>query len=223
MRFSFIRTSAAAVVASIALAACGGHGMVPTSTAPGMTGEAVPASTSPCANPKLPWYFKGACVPGVVTSAGATYTLPAYKNISGTIKLGANTAKGKIPFVLADATGKGDISPLAVKSAFPPYGEKTCATANQCPGTAAYYLEIVNGGTANIKLTKASTLTIKAPYPKSATACGPALINSSGKWTSYALFVAAKPSNGTLTLTIPGGTSQFELVAGAGYIAILCQ
>jgi len=224
MRFSFIRTSAAVVVASIALAACGGRGVVPTSSVPGMTGNVAPAAASPCAYAKLPWYFKGACVATTLTSKGGTVKLPAYKNITASITLGANTASGKVNFIVGDATGHKDITPLAVTKAFPKYSQTTCSSKNGCPGTPIFYLEAANGSKATITFSKSTTFQVKAPFPSTASACGPALINAKLKWTSYVLVVGAKPKNGVLKMSIPDtSVSNFQLVPGATYITILCQ
>ena len=220
MRSSLIRSGIAALVSAIALAACGGHGIVPQSAAPGSSFGAQRArAKSPCANPKLPWYFKGSCVASILTSKGGTVKLAPYKGITATISLYANSAKGKVAFVTGDALGKGDITG---KTAFPLYGSKTCAKGSNCTGTTLVYLEAVNSSKATIKFTgsQAAQLVIASKkFPGKS--CGPALLSAKG-WVPYNTILVAQPKKGKLTLKIPNA-GIFVLPAGAAYIDLICS
>ena len=75
MRLSMFRTGIVAAAAAIALAACGGHGMVPSQGgASGFSPNVLAAS--PCQLPGT-WYFKGSCaVFQMSPKGGSTVTLP---------------------------------------------------------------------------------------------------------------------------------------------------
>lgn len=136
MRLSMIRSSALATVAAIALAACGGHGVVPggsTAFAPQgsspfapMTGNQDDMSplalkTCPKSPPQWMWIFKGACEQFTLKDTGGKFTLGAYENISVTGSIGYNNAKGSVAIDLADAINKnGDIVKYKGHT-FPPY------------------------------------------------------------------------------------------------------
>ncbi|MBV8489905.1 MAG: hypothetical protein JO199_05180 [Candidatus Eremiobacteraeota bacterium] len=224
MRFSMIRTGVVAIAASIALAACGGHGLVPAQS--GGTGYAptnvsIPMSKSPCDVTGL-WYFMGSCLPGVVKPAGGTYKLPAYQGITVQIQLGSNTAPSAgTKFLFADATGKNDITGTYGGHKFPPYSEKTCASHNACPGASAVYLEAINGQKSSTPITFHSTTTLtvdEKTFPGKS--CSPGLLGQTG-W-SYFPEVTGNPKAGKLVLKIQANP-LFKLPKGPAYISIVCK
>ena len=224
MRFSMIRTGIVAVAASLALAACGGHGLVPSQSAGGdafaPSAAMAPAAASPCQIPKL-WYFMGGCKAGFLTSAGGKFALPKYKGITWTTTLGKNSAKGKVPFVMGDATGAGDITSGPGK--FPIYGVKTCLAPSKCPGSALVYFEAVNDSKAAITFNSPSQLVVAAAkFPGKS--CFPAILRKSGasfKWQPFSILTGS-PKGGKLTLNIPVNPA-FMLPKGPLYVALVCQ
>jgi hypothetical protein len=110
MRFSLFRAPVAAVAASIALAACGGHGLVPSQSGAPMNsfGEPLKKTTNPCYTSTVQptWIFKGTCVVSKLPTKGATFALnkPPYMGITVSIALPANNGKDTA-FALVDAVG----------------------------------------------------------------------------------------------------------------------
>jgi hypothetical protein len=135
MRSSLLRSGFVTIGAAVALAACSGQsGMVPSqnNAASTMSMQSAPSAVSAisalaltaCQKLQPAWVFEGACKEGDITSKGLTIALPAYKGITLAIAIKSNTAKGTVPFVLADALDKSDIT--AYKGvAFPPYNKNT--------------------------------------------------------------------------------------------------
>ncbi len=146
MRFSMTRTCVVATVAATALAACAGHGMVPSSpTALAPTNVILPAgddggvlplkgkikhcATSP---PQNQWIFKGACDEFILKPGGGNFSLHEYGLITVKGSIGKNTLKGSAKIAIADAVDKkGDIEKFGGKS-FPLYkgNGKTIAYAS---------------------------------------------------------------------------------------------
>ena len=162
MRLSMIRSSVLASVAAIALAACGGHGVVPGSSslapmsanggaapmnndaAPMADGNMTPLGLTTCATnpPQWMWIFKGACEKFTLKPTGGKFSLGAYDSISVTGSIGYNSAKGSVSIYLVDALNKnGDILKNKGK-AFPPYKGK---------GTVVVYAVADNQSTQTIK------------------------------------------------------------------------
>jgi hypothetical protein len=136
MRFSLFRSGVIIAASAIALAACGGHGVVPASQAPldssnglntlSQDGLLSPAVTT-CATkpPQGQWIMGGACTKITLKAAGGTFSLSKYEDITVTGSIGANNVKTSATVYLADATDKGDIMNWK-GAAFPPYkGEGT--------------------------------------------------------------------------------------------------
>jgi hypothetical protein len=95
------------------------------------------------------WNFGGPCVSGPLTSSGATFNLPSYRNLSAMLTYGRNDATRPIDFVVGDATGDGDITGLLnAKLVFPIYGTAGCLDPKgapaQCLDKAVLYLLVIN-------------------------------------------------------------------------------
>jgi hypothetical protein len=84
--------------------------------------------------------FHGQCASGSLPRSGKTYRLKAYRGFTVTFSLPKNNAAPGTSIVLADATGKGDITGTYDKHKFPLY-PSPCA-ASSCPGKAFLYLEL---------------------------------------------------------------------------------
>jgi hypothetical protein len=133
-----IRTSIVATVATLALAACAGHGIVPSSpTAMAPTTAMAPAGADggilplkgklkTCAKnpPQYQWIFKGACDEFTLKPGGGAFSLEKYADLTVTGSIGKNTVKGSAKIAIADAVDKkGDIEKFGGKS-FPVYKGK---------------------------------------------------------------------------------------------------
>lgn len=151
-----IRTGAIATIAAIALAACAGRGIVPSSpTAMAPTNEMIPGASddgmSPlktkkktCAKtpPQYEWVFKGTCDEFILKPGGGDFSLEQYAYITVTGSIGKNTVKGSATIALADAVDKkGDIEAYKGKS-FPVYKGK---------GTTIIYASANNQSNQTIK------------------------------------------------------------------------
>jgi hypothetical protein len=151
MRLSAISAGAVAIVA-IALTACAGRGIVPSSPtgyAPANSGDALqlpmlqpPLTTCAKSPPQYDWIFKGACQTFTLKSTGGSFSLGIYQSITVKGSIGKNTAKGSVQVALADAVDKnGDILKWKGKT-FPPY---------HANGTTVAYASAVNQSTQVIK------------------------------------------------------------------------
>jgi hypothetical protein len=148
MRSSIIKAGVVAIAAAIALAACAGHGIVPSSTtgfAPTtLGGDMSPLALKTCATspPQFDWIFKGACDGFTLKSTGGSFSLGEYEDITITGSIGKNTVKGSATVDLADAINKnGDITTYKGKT-FPAYKAK---------GTTVVYAVANNQTTQIIK------------------------------------------------------------------------
>jgi hypothetical protein len=223
MHFPMLRTCIAASVAAIALAACGGHGIVPSqSAAPGNSLAFAPEkTTNPCAASTLPWYFKGSCTSATVTSKGGMTMLAATgtRSVTMTFTLGATNAKGKVAFLIGDAATISDITPNGMSPAFPRYGRSPCAGGpKECFGKVLAYVELVNSSKAAIKVKGNSQIAIAAksfPGPE----CAPAVLTTKG-WDLEALLLGVVKKR-MVTFSIPGGFITFP--AGPSYLVFACS
>ncbi len=230
MRFSTIRTGIVATAAAVALAACGGHGLVPSQNVGG-AGYAAPslltdkAAKTPCQSVPGFWAFGGSCVANELTSKGATIKLAKYQNITFTIAIGANNAKGKVPFIVGDAVGNGDITGTYKGKKFPPYGGKHCVSGTgapqTCPGKSFVYVEAINGGKATVTLSQTPAITIvdTKGFPGK-NLCFPAPLTTKG-WSTQAEAIGKAPKGTKLVIT-PFPT-QFPLPPGGVVLAMVCQ
>jgi len=198
MRFSTIRTGLVASAAAIALAACGGHGLVPSqSAAPGFS-AVTPNSSNPCYTSAVQqaWIFKGSCaILSKLPVKGKTIALAAYKTISVTVKLPKNNSTGG--FVLVDAKGGKTKDILKFSGASFPAITPTKLKS-------LIYVEAVNG-TNGLKFTSGSLVfTIKATrFPGKS--CPLSVLEGTFpklKWFNSPFTGVIK--SGTMTFTVPG-------------------
>jgi hypothetical protein len=197
MNLSTIRGGAGALAAAITLAACGGHGMVPSQNAvPGFYSIS-PLAKNPCYTAKVQpaWIFHGSCVMTKLPPKGTSITLPAYKGITVTVKLGKNTSK-KYSFVLVDALGgkAKDISKYK-KMSFPPITPSTLKSV--------IYVEAVNGK-AGLKFSGTLTFILKAKKFPGKDCPLSVLTGTFPKLKWFNSPFAGKISGKTMTFTVPG-------------------
>ena len=188
-----IRTVAASA-AALALAACGGHGIVPSQSAAPMS-LVRPEAANPCytAAVQPAWIFKGSCDVTKLASKGATIKLAAYKGITESTVLPANNGNGSA-FVLVDAVGGKDIA--AYKGAKFPALPKSI-------GKSVLYVEVVNGFNGLKFTAKNLVFSVTATQLPSKT-CALSVLKPAAKgysWTKAPL--PPKVSGNTITFTIP--------------------
>jgi hypothetical protein len=240
MRLSLFRASAFATVAAIALAACAGHGAIPSSPsglapqsalAPTTLGDNAsprgddmsPLALTTCAKspPQYQWVFKGACTGFMLKPLGGSFSLQKYANITVTGSIGKNTVKKSAHIILVDAVDKnGDI--LKYKGAsFPPY---------KANGTTIVYASAINQTSQVIKPISVKgkpvlqyVITDAKGIPGKQ--CGAAVLakqrNGQLKWTSIPATGTVKGKSVTISqYEVPSG---FELPPKAPlYFAVNC-
>jgi hypothetical protein len=226
MRFSTFRSSVAALAAAVAFAACGGHGLTPSTSIPGgaapdaIGGMTPLKATGPCGLQQTKgWIFGGSCFSVALKPAGGSGKLAAYKGLTIAAVLKSNNAKAGTIVIFRDATGKGDITPIKPSKAFPLYGKKTCEKVKgaSCPGTAFAYIEGVNTGKAfNLNFSPGITVTNTGKYPGKS--CGLAELVASG-WD-------LTPLHGTVSgkkLAYPSLPATLAIPSGAFFIVLACS
>lgn len=222
---------AGAIAAAIALAACAGHGAIPS--APGVQapstfgdasplaafGDASPLALKTCAKdpPQWQWILKGACDAFTLKPTGGTFTLGTYDDISVKGSIGYNSLKGTATIDLADAIDKnGDIESYKGKS-FTPYKGK---------GTTVVYAVADNQTSETIKPKSHAgkpvlqyVITDSKGFPGKT--CGAAILGSKG-WSAFPSTFGVKGH--TVTITQYSAPSNLELPPkGYGlYFAINC-
>jgi hypothetical protein len=126
----------------------------PAETVASIAGVRRPGPVNACDIPRG-WFFKGSCSLQLVASDGATFALLPYRDISVTVKFGLNDAVGRVPFIIGDATGYGDVGGL-LNGSIPFSGYGTCLkadrTAAPCIGKALIYFIVANGGRVRVVL-----------------------------------------------------------------------
>lgn len=235
MRSSLIRAGFVAAAATFALAACAGHGLVPSQ--PGFAQQsnmlAPDVKKTPPPSPcdiATTWYFKGACVAFNIKSSGGTANLKTYMGLAIVTTFGSNNAKGTQTLIMGDAFDKGDITPPTSgkeKGApFPAYGKKCVSGTGSpapCPGKVVNYAEVVNPNANTITLN--ATPKIAETYTKGFTAkegCFPAFLLSTGAWSLKGEQLNTKPSG--KKLTFPSFPIQFEFPGKTPTIlATICE
>jgi hypothetical protein len=222
MRFSIPRTSVAAVAAAVALAACGGQSLTPSSSLPGSAPNMVamrPDSAGPCGEKQTKgWLFGGSCFSTALTKTGSSGTLKAYKGITITAQLGTNNLKKTTIILFRDATGKGDITPIPPSKAFPLFGPKACAKGGSpCTGKTFIYIEGENtGGTFNLNSSPGIKITNTGKYP--GTECLLSELTPTG-WK-------VEPLSGRVsgkTLTFASLPAPQTIPSGAFFITFACS
>jgi hypothetical protein len=214
MRSTLLRSGAVTIGATLALAACSGHGVVPSSPGYTVTSpmSAVPAQRHRrAACPQPAWVFMGACQVGRANPKGFSIKLAAYNGYTVSIAVPPSNVKVNTPFVLVDATGKGDIKPYKGMK-FPLYKG------------AFYYIQSVNGGKTNMKFSKGNIIfSIGAMKKFPSGTYGLAYFN--GK-TWAALPFPGSVKGKTLTFSIPGALIDAEfggLKPGPLYVGVFRQ
>ena len=235
-----IRTVATAIVAAVALAACAGHGVVPSqSVVPAVSNgflangfAAGPdGKTSPC-DLKGMYYFHGSCRAFSLNMTKAT-TLKLgqfgpYQGITITTTFSAFTNPPKVQTVAAvmgDAIGKGDITGTVGGKAFPLYGAgKDCVYAGKpatCPGKPFVYAELINKSQYTLKpqLTPKFVITDSNGFPTGKkNQCFPAELTSKG-WLPQTN-VHGTPKNHTLVINALKNTQNLYYPANAQFIVV---
>jgi hypothetical protein len=212
-----IRACVISMASTIALAACAGHGMVPSSQGalnPMPQGALTPMAPqgvmtledqlSPdlftCATtpPQYQWIFKGACAKITLKPNGAQFTLGQYMSISIKGSIGFNNVKTSATVYLADATDKSDITNYKGKP-FPKYNGR---------GTTFVYASATNQSNQAIKPKAKQGVPVLQYVITDAKGipghqCGAAVYakqrNGTFKWTS--LPIQAKVKGKTVTIT----------------------
>jgi hypothetical protein len=134
-----------------------------------------PMTASPC-DLTYYYYLRGSCATGNVTASGATFSLQPYRRLTLSLQLGKNSIlNGYVPFVVADATGKGDITPYQGGKPFPLYNSHGALCyvpgkqgQQQCVGTAFMYFVIQDrsyGTDVSFSHTPKIRITNAANYP----------------------------------------------------------
>jgi hypothetical protein len=160
------RLAAAVLAAALSLAACTNSQSASNASNAAAVAEpsaaaavpppvATPAAKNPCDLPGG-WFFKGSCALELVTPAGATFALPAYRGVGVELAYGASDVRDKVPFVAGDAVGTGDVAGLLNGTIeFAPYGRANCLSLARkpvpCAGSALIYIIVVNGGRVPVK------------------------------------------------------------------------
>jgi hypothetical protein len=221
MRFSMIRAGVVASAAAIALAACGGHGLVPSqSAAPGFS-AVTPDSSNPCYTSTVQpaWIFKGSCaILAKLPAKGKTIALAAYKTISVTVKLPKSNSTGG--FALVDAKGGKAHDILKFSGAsFPAITPTTLKSV--------IYVEAVNG-TNGLKFTSGNLVfTIKAAKFPGKTCPLSVLEGTFPKLKWFNSPFTGKITSGTMVFTVPGSAlgTLFPngLPAGPLYFNVGCK
>ncbi len=201
MRFSIIHTGIAAAATSVALVACGGHGIVPSQgSAPFSSFQTIANKTNPCYTSAVQpaWIFKGSCDVTKLPPKGETIKLKAYQGITETVTLPVNTGKHKT-FAIVDAVGGSakDIEKWKHK-AFP-------LVSKALVGKSVIYVEAVNG--FNHLNFKSGNLVFTTSSKKklSSSSCTLSALKPSG--TTY------KWSSTPLEATIKGNTISYKIPA----------
>ncbi len=148
MRLSLFRSGVICAASALALAACAGHGLVPTSQAPlgpsnGLDTLSQDNLLSPdvtsCATkpPQGQWVMKGACSKITLKPTGSPFALSKYKDLTVSGSIGANNLKSPATVYVADAIDKGDIEDWKT-TPFPKY---------KATGTTIAYAAAINQST----------------------------------------------------------------------------
>jgi hypothetical protein len=221
MRLSNVSGAALLAGATLALAGCGGHGVVPSS--PGAPiGDAIsPLATCAKSPPQYDWIFKGSCQSFDLKNTGGSFTLAEYDDYSLKGSIGDNTAKGTVTIALADATGKnGDIEADKGK-AFPAYKAR---------GTTILYAAANNQSTQTIKpvvhvgkTILKYVITTSKSFPGNT--CAAADLGEKDGKVAWTAFPDSYPVKGkTVTISVFEAPSGFELKpkGTALYVAVNC-
>ncbi len=212
MKFSLIRSGAAAAAAALAFAACAGNGTVPSSSAlPGTADSlraAAPDGKIPCPLP-VGWTFGGTCDTVPLTTQGGKGTLPAYKGFTLTSTLATNNAAKGTALAFQDATGNGDITGTVKGAKFPVLKN------------ALLYLAALNTGKA-FTFNGTPAIAIKSTSAIKGKSCVLNELKAKGKgytWDSTPIQAAVKGK----TVSFPSLPVPQSVPAGAFFLAFSCS
>lgn len=253
MRLSIIGSGFAAVVAVAMLAACGGHGVVPSQSFSSANATALSdgvlanvgddaAKVHHCDITGM-YYFHGSCVPFTMNLTKATTVelgkFGAYKGIKITTTLSAiaNPPKGvsTIAAIMGDATGTGgDITGTVKGKAFPHYGDgKNCVNdstgkAEYCPGKPFVYAELINQSKYTLKPvdTPKFYITDTNGFPGKRL-CFPAILTTPApKWAggwAPNTTIGGQPHGTTLTINAQKNPGTLVFAPGQFIVAGACE
>jgi len=249
MLLSTFRSGVAAIVAAAILAACGGHGVVPSQTFANGNGVAagsdallnvIPNKTSKCDIPGI-YYFHGDCVAFTLNmNSNSTVELGKYGayhgiKITSTFGIFENPPKGvkSVPAIMGDATGDGDITGQVGGKNFPLYGNgKDCVNSQGkpefCPGKPFVYAELINTSkyTLKPKYTPKFYITDSNKFPGTRL-CFPAILTAKGAHTAGGwapnTTLGGQPHGTTLTINAQPNPGQLIYPPGPFIVAGACE
>jgi hypothetical protein len=218
MKLPSFATVLIATAAAALLSACGARATLPMAQSQPMSAPATRALGVDC-NVKGFWYLRGGCTVANLTSAGGTFRLPAYRSITFTLSLGANTTAGKDRFVFSDATGNGDITGKNAGKRFAAYSASKCVSGFTCTGTAVVYFSNINKGNEVGLLGPSSVTVADTAGFAGKKLCFPALSTPLGWFPDPRAGV--KPSKTSFRIKYP--KDKLFLPTGQLVLAYVCQ
>jgi hypothetical protein len=251
MRLTIISSVFAAVIAAAALAACGGHGVVPSQSFASGNSMAMSnggssfaaledAKVHPCDISGL-YYFHGNCVKFTLSVTGNTTVelgkFGAYHGIKITTTFSAmeNPPQGvkSVAAIMGDAIGDGDITGTVKGKAFPLYGHGNDCVNSQgkavsCPGKPFVYAELINTSkyTLKPKLTPKFYITDSNGFPGKRL-CFPAIFTTPGPKTvggwAPNTTLGGQPHGTTLTINAQSNPGQLIYPPGQFIVAGACE
>ena len=160
------------------------------------------------------WIFAGACQVGKIGRKGTKIALGAYDGMTLSGTIGRTNLRKPAPFVVVDATGKGDVQPYK-KTPFPVYAEKG--------RKALLYVQTVNAGKSSILLRGKPALALTLDVSrKIGSNCNLALLtqNSPKQFAWLDLLFPVKQKGTTLSVQV--ASLPAPLPAGPAYFAFTC-
>jgi hypothetical protein len=211
-----------AAAAALLLAACAGHGMLPSATSvapPDSTGDTM-KTTSLCKAAQGPWVFKGSCGTVTLAKSGGSGSLAAYQGIKVAAVFSSGTQKAGTILLVRDAQPGTDITGKIGTETFPPF--TSWGSLNNLK--PFLYLKAHNqGGALTFNETPKITITSTSPLPKGKCFLGKMPPPTSGqKWAWFTK--EAAPGyiiNGALVFS-PFAQPQSMLAQGTLYLGVAC-
>jgi hypothetical protein len=239
MKFVLPRAGVASLVA-LALAACSGQSVVPSSSSQSMSPDFAASLTmrspiadtlsadakSPCSIKGF-WFFGGACVATNLTAKGGSVTLAPFKGVGSVVSFGPNNAPGKVGFLVSDGTSSKDITGTFNSLKFPDFGTVPCVSLAQkivkCVGTPFFYTFAGNFSKSAVAFAALPGAVITdAKFPGKTCGQGEVAFNSAGQAAWFILPGAVKPKGGKATF--PGFKNKFTFNPnGFTVIAYYCH
>jgi hypothetical protein len=158
--------------------------------------------------------------------------LREYRGISVAVTFGQNDAAGRVPFILGDANGDGDISGLLNgRIRFAGYGQTKCLTPArapaECAGKALLYLVLVNSGAQTVTFKATPTIALLSAQGYPGKKCGIATMvwaNAAGGEAAWVVRPFAAEPNGQ-KLRFDAESIKTRYASGASFVsyAIVCE